>query len=94
MSMIINGSRAKELESGLDKLQAKLKVLSDNSKGEKKELLNRIISTAVKQNQETEANNEGANHLARYYKPMSTHDQLKLKLKFNDLINVVEMPAN
>lgn len=39
LSMIINGSRAKELESGLDKLQAKLKVLSDNSKGEKKNYL-------------------------------------------------------
>lgn len=68
MSMIIDSSRSQDLEKGLDNLESKLKVLSNILDGQEKEMFNRIISVAVKQNIATEANNEGANHLSRYLK--------------------------
>jgi len=92
MSMIIDSKRSEELQQGLASLQEKLTLLSKNVDGEKKEVLNNLIKTAVDQNQKTESNDEGANHVVRYLKPMSTHKVTGLKTSFNKLIKITDLP--
>ena len=93
MSMIIDSKRSDELQQGLASLHQKLENLSKNSEGPKRELLNSLIKTAVSQNKKTESNDEGANHVVRYLKPMSTHQVNGLKMNFNKLINIVDLPT-
>lgn len=93
MSMVIDSNRSEELQKGLASLQEKLTKLSKNIDDDKRKILNSLIKTAVIQNQKTESNDEGANHVVRYLKPMSTHEVTGLKTNFNKLINIVELPA-